>query len=105
MAKNDMLIELSTFTWHGINRKGSKVSGELQGENQAEVKGELRKQGVSVTRIKKKPKPLISFGDKVQPMDIAIVSRQIATMLNAGVPLVQSLQLIAKSNEKPSLRK
>ncbi|RBW41388.1 type II secretion system F family protein [Psychromonas sp. B3M02] len=105
MANNNTIIELNTFTWNGINRKGAKVSGELQGASQNEVKVELRKQGVSVTRIKKKPKSLFSFGDKVQPMDIAIVSRQIATMLNAGVPLVQSLELIAKSNEKPSLRK
>ncbi|MEG3754218.1 type II secretion system F family protein [Psychromonas arctica] len=105
MANNKNIIELNTFSWNGINRKGSKVSGELQGESQNEVKAELRKQGVSVTRIKKRPKPLFSFGDKVTPMDIAIVSRQIATMLNAGVPLVQSLELIAKSNEKPSLRK
>ncbi|WP_413693999.1 type II secretion system F family protein [Psychromonas sp. KJ10-2] len=105
MANNNTIIELNTFSWNGINRKGAKVSGELQGASQNEVKVELRKQGVSVTRIKKKPKSLFSFGDKVQPMDIAIVSRQIATMLNAGVPLVQSLELIAKSNEKPSLRK
>jgi len=105
MANNKTIIELNTFAWNGINRKGSKVSGELQGASQSEVKSELRKQGVSVTRIKKKPKPLFSLGDKVTPMDIAVVSRQIATMLNAGVPLVQSLELIAKSNEKPSLRK
>ena len=105
MAIKQSSPELHTFTWHGINRKGGKVSGELQGATVSEIKTELRKQGVSVTRTKKKPKSLFSFGDKVQPMDIAIVSRQIATMLNAGVALVQSLELIAKSNEKPSLRK
>lgn len=105
MAIKQSAPELHTFTWHGLNRKGSKVSGELQGETVNEIKAELRKQGVSVTRAKKKPKSLFSFGDKVQPMDIAIVSRQIATMLNAGVALVQSLELIAKSNEKQSLRK
>jgi len=60
---------------------------------------------VSVTKVKKKPKSLFSFGNSVTPMDIAIISRQIATMLSAGVPLVQSLQLIAKSNEKEALRK
>ena len=104
MAVKQSVPELHTFTWHGLNRKGAKVSGELQGETANEIKAELRKQGVSVTRTKKKPKSLFSLGDKVQPMDIAIVSRQIATMLSAGVPLVQSLELIAKSNEKPSLR-
>jgi type IV pilus assembly protein PilC len=95
---------INTFKWTGINRKGGKVSGEIQGESIAEVKAELRKQGVNVTRITKKSKPLFSFGDKITPMDIAVVSRQIATMLGAGVPLVQSLQLIAKSSEKAALR-
>jgi len=93
-----------TYNWKGINRKGGKVSGQLQGDSLEAVKAELRKQGVNVTRINKKAKSLFSFGNKVSPMDIAIISRQIATMLGAGVPLVQSLQLIAKSNEKPALR-
>ena len=104
MAKKKTVADIHTFTWHGINRKGAKVSGELQAETAIEVKSELRKQGVSVTRTQKKAKSLFSFGDKIQPMDIAVVSRQIATMLSAGVPLVQSLELIAKSNEKASLR-
>ncbi|WP_019616717.1 type II secretion system F family protein [Psychromonas ossibalaenae] len=96
--------DIHTFKWKGINRKGAKVSGELQGESVAEIKAELRKQGVNVTRTQKKSKGLFSFGNKITPMDIAVVSRQIATMLGAGVPLVQSLQLIAKSNEKAPLR-
>jgi len=95
---------IDTFKWKGINRKGGKVSGEIQAESLAEVKTELRKQGVNVTKIQKKTKALFSFGDKVKPMDIAIISRQIATMLGAGVPLVQGLQLIAKSSEKPASR-
>ncbi len=94
----------NVFKWKGINRKGDKVSGEIQGELLAEVKAELRAQGVNVTKIQNKPKPLISFGDKILPMDIAVISRQIATMLSAGVPLVQSLELIAKSSEKSSVR-
>lgn len=95
---------IHTFKWKGINRKGGKVSGEMQGESDTEVKAELRKQGINVTRTQKKAKPLFSFGGGIKPMDIAVISRQIATMLSAGVPLVQSLQLIAKSNEKPPLR-
>lgn len=104
MAKKKKDAEINTFTWKGVNRKGVKVSGELQGETAAEIKTELRRQGISVTRSQKKAKPLFSFSDKIKPMDIAIISRQIATMLSAGVPLVQSLEIIAKSNEKPSLR-
>lgn len=104
MATKKAVSTVHTFAWKGINRKGLKVSGELQGESPAEIKAELRKQGVNVTNAKKKAKPLFSFGNKVAPMDIAVVSRQIATMLNAGVPLVQSLELIAKSSEKAPLR-
>lgn len=95
---------INVFKWKGKNRKGNKISGEIQGELLAEVKAELRAQGVNVTKIQKKAKSLISFGDKIMPMDIAIISRQITTMLGAGVPLVQTLELIAKSNEKSSLR-
>jgi len=91
------------FYWKGITRKGLTVSGELQALNITEVKVELRKQRINVTRIKKKAKPLFSFYQSITSMDIAILSRQIATMLNAGVPLVQGLDLIAKSSEKPSL--
>lgn len=96
---------IDTFKWKGINRKGGAVSGEVQAESIAEAKVELRKQKVNVTKIQKKSKSLFSFGDKIKPMDIAIISRQIATMLGAGVPLVQGLQLIAKSSEKPASRK
>ena len=95
---------IHTFKWKGFNRKGGKVTGEIQGETINEARAELRKQGINVTKIVKKSKSLFSMGDKIVPMDIAVVSRQIATMLGAGVPLVQSLQLIAKSNEKASLR-
>jgi type IV pilus assembly protein PilC len=95
---------IHNFKWKGKNRKGGKVSGEIQGESLAEVKGELRKQGINVSKIQKKAKALFSFGGGIAPMDIAIVSRQIATMLSAGVPLVQSLQMIAKSTEKLALR-
>ncbi|MCK5818711.1 MAG: type II secretion system F family protein [Psychromonas sp.] len=103
-SNNSKAPVINVFKWKGINRKGAKISGEIQGSSLAEVKVELRKQGVNVTKIQKKAKPLFSFVDKIVPMDIAVISRQIATMLSAGVPLVQSLELIAKSNEKPSLR-
>lgn len=102
--KKSKVVDIDTFKWKGINRKGGKVSGELQAISLQEAKTELRKQGVNVTRIQKKSKSLLSFGNKVTPMDIAVVSRQIATMLGAGVPLVQSLQLISKSSEKGALR-
>ncbi|WP_108649262.1 type II secretion system F family protein [Dongshaea marina] len=93
------------FSWKGVNRKGHKVSGELQSDSIASVKQELKKQGVTATRVTKKSQSLFAkYGDKVTPMDIAVISRQITTMLTAGVPLVQTLQLIAGSHEKASAR-
>ncbi len=94
-----------TFKWNGVNRKGKKVSGEYQAETAAQVKAEMRRQGVNITKVGKKTESILaSLTNNVKPMDIAIISRQVATMLGAGVPLVQSLQIIAKSNEKPAIR-
>ena len=93
------------YTWQGINRKGQKVSGEMQGENPNQVKAELRKQGVNVSRISRKSKSILSkYSGRIKAMDIAMISRQIATMLSAGVPLVQTLRLLSSSHEKTSVR-
>jgi type IV pilus assembly protein PilC len=93
------------YVWQGINRKGQKVSGEMQGENQNLVKAELRKQGVNVSKISRKSQSLFSkYSGAIKPMDIAMISRQITTMLSAGVPLVQTLRLLASSHEKTSMR-
>ena len=93
------------YVWQGINRKGQKISGEMQGENPNQVKAELRKQGVNVSKIHRKSQSLFSkYSGAIKPMDIAIISRQITTMLSAGVPLVQTLRLLASSHEKTSMR-
>lgn len=93
------------YVWQGINRKGQKVSGEMQGENPNQVKAELRKQGVNVSKINRKSQSLLSkYSGAIKPMDIAMISRQITTMLSAGVPLVQTLRLLASSHEKTSMR-
>ena len=94
-----------SFRWHGFNRKGQKVSGDFQADSINTVKAELRKQGVNVTRVSKQSQGLFSKGGaKIKPMDIAVISRQITTMLSAGVPLVQSLQIIARGHEKAAVR-
>ena len=93
------------YTWQGINRKGQKVSGEMQGENPTLVKAELRKQGVNVSRISRKSQSILSkYSGRIKAMDIAMISRQIATMLSAGVPLVQTLRLLSSSHEKTTVR-
>lgn len=96
--------ELNTYEWQGINRKGQKVKGELVAASEEALKAQLRKQAIAVGKVKKKPKPLFKFGDKIKAVDICVITRQIATMLSAGVPLVQALEIIGKGCEKPSMR-
>ncbi|UQY36103.1 type II secretion system F family protein [Pseudomonas fulva] len=95
----------STFVWEGKDRKGSVVKGELSGQNPALIKAHLRKQGINPTKVRKKGMSLLGGGKKIKPMDIALFARQMATMMKAGVPLLQSFDIIADGVEKPSMRK
>ena len=106
MAQNQKfkIKELEAFTYKGVNRRGKKVDGEIKGTSVAEVKALLRQQGITPSGVKKKPKSLFGDGSKITALDIAIVTRQIATMLGAGVPLVQSIDLIANGADNKSLR-
>lgn len=106
--KSPIIKPNDVFLWQGVNRKGKKVSGELSSGSVLELKAQLRKQGVTPGRIKKKPKPLfgIGGGDKaIKPGDIATITRQLATMLGAGVPLVQSIEMIGKGHDNGNMRK
>ena len=96
--------ETLTFTYKGKNRKGEKVDGELRSNDLAGAKSQLRKQGVISTSIRKKPKPMFSRDKKIVPADIAIFTRQLATMMKAGVPLVQSFEIVADGSDKPKMR-
>lgn len=96
--------ELDEYSYRGVNRRGQKVDGELKGSSIAEVKALLRQQGITPSGVKKKPKPLFGGSKKIKPADIAIFTRQMATMLAAGVPLVQSIDLIANGADNKSLR-
>ncbi|WP_273023385.1 type II secretion system F family protein [Rheinheimera sp.] len=103
-AQQFKIKELEAFTYKGVNRRGKKVDGEIKGTSIAEVKALLRQQGITPSGVKKKPKSLFGDGQKIKPVDIAIITRQIATMLGAGVPLVQSIDLIANGADNKSLR-
>jgi len=98
---------LDVFIWHGVNRKGKKINGELSAKSIIELKAQLRKQGVTPSKVKKKAKPLFGLGgDKaITPGDIAVISRQIATMLGAGVPLVQTIEMIGKGHNNGNMQK
>ncbi|MBL4765290.1 MAG: type II secretion system F family protein [Colwellia sp.] len=98
---------LDVFIWQGVNRKGKKINGELSANNIIELKAQLRKQGITPSKVKKKAKPLFGLGgDKaITPGDIAVISRQIATMLGAGVPLVQTIEMIGKGHNNGNMKK
>lgn len=98
---------LHVFQWQGLNRKGKNISGELSAANSLEVKGQLRKQGVIPGKIKKKSQPLFGLGSdkKITPANIAVVTRQIATMLNTGVPLVQTIEMIRQSDSNGNMQR
>ena len=86
----------SIYVWQGVDRQGRITKGESSGISQAMVKAQLRKQGVVPKTVKKKPKPLFTRKQAIKPVDIAIFTRQLATMMKAGVPLVQGFEIVAE---------
>lgn len=94
-----------TFTWQGQNAKGKASKGEIFGTSAAMVKAQLRKQGIKATKVKKKAKPLFgSSKQAIKPMDIAIFTRQLATMMKTGIPLVQSFEIVGEGLDNPSMK-
>ena len=95
-----------TFVWNGLDRHGRKGQGEIVATSQALAKAQLRKQGITAKSVKKKSKPLFStMGKGIKAADIAIFSRQMATMMKAGVPLVQSFEIVQEGLENPPMSK
>ncbi len=93
------------FIWEGTDKKGSRTKGELKGVSVALVKAELRRQGINPLKVKKKPKPLFGGSKKkITAKDIAVFSRQMATMMSSGVPLVQSFEIIGRGHDNPSMQ-
>jgi type IV pilus assembly protein PilC len=100
-----MATTAEVFVYKGTDKKGNKVEGEVKGANTALVKAQLTKQGIKTRSVRKKPKPLFGAGKKkITPQDIAIFTRQMATMMKAGLPLVQSFEIVADGLENPSLK-
>jgi len=98
-------VKNNTFAWEGTNKQGAKIKGEISGQNPALVKAQLRKQGINATKVRKKSASLFSAGKKIKPMDIALFARQMATMMKAGVPLLQSFDIIGEGLDNPNMRK
>ncbi|MDX1500634.1 MAG: type II secretion system F family protein [Woeseiaceae bacterium] len=93
------------FIWEGTDRKGNKVKGKSMAADEAAVRADLRRQGVVPSRIKKQSKGLFGGGGNITTGDIAIFSRQLATMLAAGIPLVQSFEIVGNGHENAAMQK
>ncbi|MCY1163722.1 type II secretion system F family protein [Polaromonas sp.] len=95
-------IQEFVFEWEGKDRGGKQVKGEIRASGENQVKASLRRQGVLPTKIKKRR---MRSGKKIKPKDIAIFTRQLATMMKAGVPLLQSFDIVGRGNPNGSVTK
>jgi type IV pilus assembly protein PilC len=94
------------YVWEGLDKAGKRVKGETSGQSEALVKAVLRRQGINPLKCKKKPKPLFSSGasTKITPKDITVFSRQLATMMSSGVPLVQAFEIVGRGHENAGMQ-
>jgi type IV pilus assembly protein PilC len=93
------------FQWQGTNKQGRRLKGEQSGANLNAVKADLRRQGITPIKVKKKPKDLFAARKPaIKPADIAVFSRMLATMMSSGVPLMQSMQIIGEGHENASMQ-
>ena len=101
-AEKDYLV---WFVWEGTDQRGGRTQGELSARTELVARAELRRQGIRVVKIRKKPLALFGVRQKkITTKDIAIFSRQLATMLSSGVPLVQAFEIVGRGHENPSMQ-
>ena len=104
MAETAVLSN-TPFLWEGTDRNGKKIKGKSLARDEATVRADLRRQGVVPTRIRKQRKSMFSGGGKITTGDIALFSRQLATMLAAGIPLVQAFEIVGNGHENAAMQK
>ncbi len=98
-------IGSTPFVWEGTDRKGNKIKGKSMAADEAAVRADLRRKGVVPKRIKKQSAGLFKGSARITPGDISIFSRQLATMLAAGIPLVQAFEIVGAGHENASMQK
>ena len=91
------------FLWEGTTRQGTKIKGQMSGQDPSLVKAQLRKQGINPTKVRKQGMQLFGSGKRIKPMDIAVFTRQLATMMKSGVPLLQSFDIILEGLQNPNM--
>src|SRR4051812_1912067 len=92
------------FQWEGMDKKGNRVKGKSLAPDEAALRADLRRQGIAASRIKKQSQAF-KAGGKPNAQDIAVFARQLATMLGAGIPLVQAFEIVGNGHDKPSMQK
>jgi len=104
-ASRAQVSQLQPFNWTGTDKRGVKIKGDYSAKNEQMVRAELRRQGITPLSVRKKSKPLFgSSGKSIKARDIAVFSRQIAVMMAAGVPLVQSLEIVASGQNNVRMK-
>lgn len=104
-ATRASISQTQPFIWQGKDKRGVVLKGELIGKSEALIRADLRKQGLSQIQVRKKPKSIFGgAGRPVKARDIAFFSRQIATMMASGVPLVQSLDILSQGQKNPKFK-
>ena len=102
---SETAILKTPFNWEGTDRNGKKIKGKSMAADEAAVRADLRRQGVVPSKVRKQSKGLFAGGGTVTPADIAIFSRQLATMLSAGIPLVQAFEIVGSGHENAAMQK
>ena len=105
MATAAKKVKDATFQWEGMDKRGKKVKGQLQAGGEAMVNAQLRKQGITVTKVKKQSSLFGGGGKRITDKDITLFTRQLATMLKAGVPLLQSFDIVGRGHSNPSVQR
>ena len=102
---NAAVASNTPFLWEGTDRNGKKIKGKSLASDEATVRADLRRQGVVPTKIRKQSKGLFAGGGTITTGDIALFSRQLATMLAAGIPLVQAFEIVGNGHENAAMQK
>jgi type IV pilus assembly protein PilC len=104
-ATRAQVSKLVSYDWTALDKRGKRMKGQMQSKNAALVKAELRRQGMNPQTVREQSKPLFgSSGKTVKPRDVAIFSRQIATMMASGVPMVQAFEIIIDGQKNPRFK-
>jgi len=104
MATAAKTIKEVAFHWEGMNKQGKKVKGQIMAAGEAIVNSQLRRQGITVTKVKKQS-TLFTKKKKITSKDVTLFTRQLATMMKAGVPLLQSFEIVARGHSNPSMQR